>query len=97
MRFLTLNTKGLDPRKIKNERFISSIEKNQIDMMLLNEVNVKQTPVNVDTLEYKFKALGREISVIMVDSLIWSVIKDNYLVGGTVTAIKGKFCSLIEE
>ena len=42
MRFLTLNIKGLDPKTIvKMERFINSIQKYQIDMILLNKVNVK--------------------------------------------------------
>ena len=42
IRFLALNIKGIDPESIvKIERFIISIQKYQIDMMLLNEVNVK--------------------------------------------------------
>lgn len=98
MRFITLNARGLDPsNNIKIERFTKSIQKYQIDMMLINEVNMKWTPTNVDRMEQKLRVLGREIKVVPVDSSVWSVSKKNYLPGGVLTAIRGKFRSLIEE
>ena len=98
MRFLTLNIKGLDPKKIvKMERFINSIQKYQIDTMLLNEVNVKWAPANIDRIEQRLKVLGREISVITADSTIWSVTNDNYLLGGLLTIIRGKSTALLQD
>ena len=98
LRFVTLNVKGLDPNNnLKIERFIKSIEKYQIDMMLLNEVNMKWTPSNIDKIERKLRKLGREIKVTPVDSTKWSVSKKNFLPGGLLTAMRGKFRSLIDE
>jgi len=98
IRFITLNARGLDPsNNIKIERFIKSIQKYQIDIMLINEVNMKWTPANIDRMEQKLRVLGREIKVVPVDSSVWSVSKKNYLPGGVLTAIRGKFRSLIEE
>ena len=98
LRFVTLNAKGLDPNNnLKIERFIKSIEKYQIDMMLLNEVNMKWTPSNIDKIERKLRKLGREIKVIPADSTKWSVSKKNFLPGGLLTAMRGKFRSLIDE
>ena len=98
MRFLALNIKGIDPKSIvKIERFIISIQKYQIDMMLLNEVNVKWTPVNIDRMEHRLKVLGRETKMITADSTVWLVTKDSYLPGGLLTILRGKFRSLIDE
>ena len=42
MRFVTLNVKDLDPKSIeKMDRFIASMKKCQVDVMLLNKVNAK--------------------------------------------------------
>ena len=44
--------KGLDLWKYeKIERFIESINRNQIDITMLNEVNVKLNPANIDKIE----------------------------------------------
>ena len=89
MRFITLNARGLDPsNNIKIERFTKSIQKYQIDMMLINKVNMKWTPTNVDRIEQKLRVLGREIKVVPVDSSVWSVSKKNYLPGGVLTVIR---------
>jgi len=69
IRFLTLNMKGLDPwNNERIERFKMSVEKNDIDIMLLNEVNVKWNPLNVDKIEKNLRSLGRETAVYAVDS-----------------------------
>ena len=52
VRIMSLNVKGLDPWKYeKMERFIDSCQRIQIDVMMLNEVNVKWIPANIDKME----------------------------------------------
>jgi len=58
MRLLSMNARGLDPsNNVKMEHFIESVDKYQIDMMLINEVNMKWTPSNLDKMENKMKRL----------------------------------------
>ena len=47
-----MNSKGLNLWNYECvEMFIESIEKHQIDIMLLNETNVKWIPSNIDKME----------------------------------------------
>ena len=98
MRIITVNVRGLDPKnEDKMHQFITSIEKYQIDMICLNEVNVKWTPANIDKFERKVKVLGRETMVTTADSTVWSVSKDSYLPGGVANIMRGRYRALIDE
>jgi len=48
--------------------FIESIEKYQIDVVLLNETNVKWTLSNKDKMENVVIRLGRETTIYAADS-----------------------------
>ena len=98
MRIITVNVRGLDPKnEDKMHQFITSIEKYQIDMICLNEVNAKWTPANIDKFERKVKVLGRETMVTTADSTVWSVSKDSYLPGGVANIMRGRYRALIDE
>ena len=78
-------------------RFLESCQKYQIDAMLLNEVNAKWTPTNLDKIEQQIKRLGRESMICAADSTRWTNAPNNYLPGGVLSAFKGKIRSLVNE
>ena len=95
IRIMSLNVKGLDPWKHeKMERFLESCQKHQIDVMLLNEVNVKWNPANLDKMEQQIKRLGRESMTCAADSARWLNAPNNCLPGGVLSAFTGKNRSL---
>ena len=98
MRILSINARGLDPsNNEKIERFIASIEQYQIDLMLVNEVNVKWIPANVDKMENRMKRLGRETAMHVADSKSWQTSKKNHLPGGVLNIVRRKFKSMTQE
>ena len=98
IRFLTLNMKGLDLwNNERIEMFKMSVEKNDIDIMLLNEVNIKWNPLNVDKIEKNLRSLGQETAVYAADSTAWISSKNNYLSGGVLSIFCRKMRSLILE
>ena len=66
-------------------------------MILINEVNMKWTPSNLDKMENKMKQLGREATMFAADSTSWQSTKKKYLPGGVLTIAHGKFKALINE
>ena len=64
-----MNSKGLNLWNNKRiEIFIELIEKHQIDVMLLYEMNFKWIPSNIDKMENMVKRLGRETTIYTADS-----------------------------
>lgn len=98
IRIMNLNVKGLSPsNNEKIDRFIESIEKYQVDIMQINEVNVKWIPANLDKMKSKLKTLGREIVIKAADNSDKIVTTNDYLPGGVMTIIRRKCVALIEE
>ena len=98
IRLLTMNSKGLNLWNYEwMEMFIESIEKYQIDVMLLNETNVKWTLSNKDKMENVVKRLGRETTIYTADSSLWTSTKSNYLPRGVLSIVRGKARPLVQE
>ena len=88
IRIMNLNVKGLSLKNNeKIERFMDSIERYQVDIMHLNEVNVKWTPTNLDTISLKLKKLGREIAIKAADNSDKIVTTTDYLPGGVMSIL----------
>ena len=97
-RIMSLNVKGLDPQKCeKIERFIDLCYRIQIDVMSLNEVNLKQTPANADKIEQQMKRLGQETLAHVADDKSWKLGNKNYLPRGVSSAFREKIRLLINE
>ena len=74
-----------------------SIKKHKIDIILLNETQLKWTPANHDKFNREMKELGRETIVMGADTQRWEVTPNQYLPGGIVTAIRGREKSIMIE
>ena len=69
MRILVLNPNGLDPwNDYKMNLFINAIEKLEIDVVMISELNLKTTTANQDKMTQRMRKLGREMQVFMADS-----------------------------
>ena len=79
------------------EMFITSINKHQIDIIILNETNIKWTPTNIDKMEQNLKRLGRETTFFVADSKLWRITNNNHLPGGVMVIIRGKARALMLE
>lgn len=98
IRILTLNPKGINPwNNYKIESFLTSCDKYQIDIALMQETQVKWTPANVDKMTSRLQRLGREVLVVGADSNQWTITPNQYLPGGIMSAFLGKSRALIKE
>jgi len=87
IRILTLNPKGINPwNNYKIESFLTSCDKYQIDIALMQETQVKWTPANVDKMTSSLQRLGREVLVVGADSNQWTITPNQYLPGGIMSA-----------
>ena len=85
-RILSLNPNGINPwDDIQSNMLTDAIHRYQIDILMLNETNIKWTPRNVDKIENILKQTNREVKVIASDSSMWSLTDNNYLPGGLLT------------
>ena len=74
-----------------------AFERYQIDIVMLNETNIKWNPRNLDKIEQILRQKNREVKVIGSNSSMWSLIANNYLLGGLLTIIQGKCRALLQE
>ena len=97
-RILSINTCGFSPsNNEKIKMMIANCKEMQIDILLLNETNMKWTQMNQDWIIRRLKALSREINVKTADSGRWELTKKEWLPEGVLTAVKGKISFLVED
>ena len=98
VQILVLNPHGFDPwNDYKMNLFQEAIERLNIDIILLNEINLKCNTINRNKMIQRMKKLGRETKLFISDSEEWNTTKYNYLPGGILTVIRGKVAPLIQE
>ena len=98
IRIMNLNFKGLSPKNNeKIERFMDSIGRYQVDIMNLNEANVKWAPANLDIISLKLRKLRREIVIKAADNSDKIATTTDYLPGGAMSILRRKCVALINE
>ena len=69
IRIISLNAKGINPwNQYRMTLLKQSIKKYEIDIILLNETQLKWMPANRDKFNREMKELGRETIVMGVDT-----------------------------
>ena len=71
--------------------------KYQINIILLNETQVKCTLKNIDKMLQRMKSIGREAAIFAADSEQSNLAKNIYLLGGLMSIFQGKIRLLINE
>ena len=74
-----------------------AIHKYQVDVLLLNEIQLKWILVNEDKMNQELKQLGREMKAIGADTKKWEVAPNTYLPSSIISALRGKAKSLMVE
>ena len=98
IRLVAINARGCSPtsdRKINHLR--DAVEKYDIDVLLLNEVNTKWNTVNISRMERIIKQINRSSILIENDSGQHHVTNKDYLPGGVTSILFQKCVSMYQK
>ena len=98
IRMIAMNVKGMNPWNQHRMNLLKeAIHKNDVDVVILNETQLKGTPANEDKFNREMKTLGREMHVIGADTMRWEVTPNQRLPGGVMIALRGRAKSVMED
>ena len=88
IRILALNLNGYRPTdKVKMHQLKQSIQKYNIDVLMLIKVNTKWDITNISRIEREMRQINRGNKIIVADSKEQNVISSDYLPGGIMNVI----------
>ena len=73
------------------------MSRQQIDIMIIIEMNLKQTIVIESIIKTKLKKIGRGMEIIYADSKAYKTTEGDWLQGGVMNIFKGHIADLIQK
>ena len=74
-----------------------SIDKCQIDILMMNETNTRWNSINVSRMESKMKSIDRENCVVVADSKEWDATPNDYLPGRLCSVFFSESIPLVDS
>ena len=97
VRLLSINPHGCRPFNYSKMHMLKqSIRRMNIDIILMNEINTKQTSTNISKIEKEMKEIDRVPIVLISDSKEQETTSSDYLPGGVMNMILSKYSPIFQ-